>query len=65
MQCQHIHLPSTVSEEVFAMAWGKLRAQYPSIPEELLLVVPRNHALLAYLCQVKCGTCVAALQLHL
>ena len=64
MQCQNIHLPSTVSEEVFTTVWGKLRAQYPYIPEELLLVVPRNHALLVYLCQVKlvkCGTCVASM----
>ena len=60
LHCDRIHLSSTVSDDVMAAAWSLLKAKYPSVPEELMAVAPRHHAMLAYLCQVRSfrdGTC--------
>ena len=53
LHCDRIHLSSTVSDDTMAAAWSLLKAKYPSVPEELMAVAPRHHAMLAYLCQVR------------
>jgi len=60
LHCDRIHLSSTVLDDTMAAAWSLLKVKYPSVPEELMAITPRHHAMLAYLCQVRSfrnGTC--------
>ena len=46
-----------MSDELLGAAWSLLREADVSLPEELLLVTPKHHAILAFLCHVRLSGC--------
>lgn len=53
--CEFLHLSSSVPDDVMSLAWSQLKRCSPSLPDDLLLLSFKNHAMLAHLCEVRQG----------